>query len=190
MGLYRARDAVNLPSLISWARVPLALSFPLVQGDPRWALAILVTAGISDVLDGYLARRFGWVTPMGAAIDPITDKVFVLTVVVTLIVVHALPLSSVILLSTREIGEAPLVACYALSRRMRRGRVRAPMANVTGKLATVAQFVTVLLAIVRSPFTTVMLWVTAIAGLLAAIHYALRAHDSFRRGHEPNAPAH
>lgn len=181
MGQYRAADAVNVPSLISWARVPLAATFPFVVDQPQSALALLMAAGTSDVLDGWLARRTHHVTPMGAVIDPITDKLFVLTVVGTLIATNRLPLSSVLLLSTREIGEAPLVMWYAFSRRMRRARVETPMANWTGKAATTLQFATVALALVGSKLTKPLLYATAAAGVLAAGSYLARALDARAR---------
>ena len=53
---------------------------------------MLVLAAVSDVLDGYIARRGGQVTPTGAALDPITDKLFVLTIAITLVVTGHLSL--------------------------------------------------------------------------------------------------
>jgi CDP-diacylglycerol--glycerol-3-phosphate 3-phosphatidyltransferase/cardiolipin synthase len=182
VGQYRAVDAVNPPSLISWARVPLAAAFPFAIEDPTRAVLVLLAAGASDVADGWVARSTGRVTPMGAVIDPITDKVFVFTVVATLVATHRLPLASVLLLGTREIGEAPLVLWYAASRRLRRGRVRAPMANWTGKGATVLQFATVMLAIVESRYTKPFLFATAAAGTLAAASYLRRALAARARG--------
>jgi CDP-diacylglycerol--glycerol-3-phosphate 3-phosphatidyltransferase/cardiolipin synthase len=188
VGLYRARDAVSIPSLISWTRLPLALAFPQAIHDPTLAIAILALAGASDVLDGWAARRFGWVTPMGAVVDPVTDKLFVLTVVLTLVYTHKLPALSVLLLGTREIGEAPLVVWYAFSERLRRGRVRAPMANVTGKLATVLQFATVALAIVGSPETTLFLHAAAISGVIAAASYLVRTLSAYANGRDASLP--
>jgi CDP-diacylglycerol--glycerol-3-phosphate 3-phosphatidyltransferase/cardiolipin synthase len=70
MGLYRARDLVRVPGLLTLMRVPLAAAFPFVLGRPLVALGVLAAAGLSDVLDGWYARRFGQVTPTGTALDP------------------------------------------------------------------------------------------------------------------------
>lgn len=177
MGRYRARDAINGPSIISWLRAPLAALFPFVVERPWLAVLVLFIAGASDVVDGWLARTTGQVTATGAVIDPITDKLFVLSVVVALVVTGKLPLYAVVLLSVRELGEAPLVLWYAASRKMRRARVEAPMANWPGKVATVLQFVTVTLAIVGAPlqWTQRALLVTAFVGALAAIRYFVRS---------------
>ncbi|MBK6690867.1 MAG: CDP-alcohol phosphatidyltransferase family protein [Myxococcales bacterium] len=180
MGRYRARDAVRLPSLISWSRVPLALLFPFAVHDPWLAATVLLAAALSDVVDGALARRLGLVTATGAVIDGLTDKLFVATVVVTLVVVGTLPASATLLLGAREIGEAPLVVWYAVSARLRRARVQAPAANVPGKVATVLQFAAVVFAIFGSPHTTALLWGTGAAGVIAAISYARRAVGLYR----------
>ncbi len=55
------------------------------------ALVLLVIAGLSDALDGYLARRYGWLTRLGAILDPIADKLFVMGVLVVFGAKGALP---------------------------------------------------------------------------------------------------
>src|SRR5690348_12505297 len=122
MGLYRARDLVRVPGLLSLSRVPLALAFPFALERAPLALAILAAAALSDVLDGWYARRFGQVTPTGAAVDPVTDKLFVLTVAVALVVGDRLSITDVLIMSTREIAELPLVVWIAASSRARRER--------------------------------------------------------------------
>jgi phosphatidylglycerophosphate synthase len=77
----------------------------------------------------------------------------------------------VILLATREVGEAPLVLWWALSRHRRRARAAHPEANAVGKLATVLQFATVTLALFRAPQTQALVVATACVGVLAAISY-------------------
>jgi cardiolipin synthase len=98
---YRASDLLLPPAWLSLSRVLLAACFPLVVDVPLVALAVLILAGVSDVLDGWVARRYGLVTATGAALDPITDKLFVLTVAVTLVSSGHLSLGEVLLLSTR-----------------------------------------------------------------------------------------
>lgn len=174
MGRYRAHDLLLPPSLFSLARVPLAAGFVLALNEPWLALAVLVLAGGTDVLDGWWARRFDQVTATGAVVDPITDKLFVFTVVATLIVAERLSPWSIALLATREIGEAPLVLWWALSHRKRRAKVAQPMANVPGKLATVLQFATIAHALFEGRFTDELLFATGAAGGLAAVSYWVR----------------
>ncbi len=174
MGHYRARDALLVPGLLSLVRVPLAFIFPFTVARPALALLVLALAGASDVVDGWFARKFGQTTPTGAALDPITDKIFVTSVVLTLFAHGWLSLLGVLLLSVREIGELPLVTWFAVSRSARRNRASEAKANLPGKLATVCQFITVAIAVLHGSFLEVALIVTAVAGGLAAISYWAR----------------
>ena len=174
-GRYRFRDVFMAPGLLSLARVPLAIAFPFVVEETPWALAVLALAGVTDVLDGFCARRFGQVTPTGAALDPVTDKLFVLTVAVTLVVSGHFSLSAVLLLSTREILELPLVVWFALSPRARSARAEKPSANVFGKLATLLQFAAVFSALLAWSITNLWIGATAVVGVFAAMSYWVRA---------------
>jgi len=174
-GHYRFRDIFLPPGLLSLARVPLAIAFPFVVEWTPLALAVLALAGVTDVLDGYWARRFGQVTPTGSALDPITDKLFVLTVAVTLVASGYFSALSVLLLSTRELLELPLVVWFALSPRARRARAGKPSANALGKLATVLQFAAVFSTLLAWPITGMAVGATAVVGVLAAVSYWSRA---------------
>lgn len=178
-GRYQARDLVKVPSLLSLARIPLAIAFPFAPSAPV-AFGILLASGATDVVDGWWARRYGQVTATGAVVDPITDKIFVATVVITLLVRLKLAWLTLALLGTREIGELPLVAWVALSRSARRARAEQPAANVPGKLATALQFATVSAILLDAPYVAALTWTTAGMGAVAAIAYwrkflALRA---------------
>jgi CDP-diacylglycerol--glycerol-3-phosphate 3-phosphatidyltransferase len=175
MGFYSARDLVLGPTILSLSRLPLAAVFPFVVDRPLVATAVLVMSALTDVLDGYWARRANRVTATGAAVDPVTDKIFVITVVISLVVTGRLAPSSVAWMSTRELGELPLVLWLVISRSARRARTEHPHANALGKLATTLQFATIACALWQLPETRLMVAATAIAGSIAAVSYWLRA---------------
>ncbi len=175
MGRYHARDLLLVPGLLSLSRVPLAVLFPFSLGNPRGAFFVLVTAGLTDVFDGWYARRFGQVTATGSALDPITDKLFVMTVAISLVASHHLSVGAVVLLSTREIAELPLVLWWGLSRRARGKRAENPSANIPGKIATALQFASVSAALFHSPYANACIGATSIAGLIAGATYWRRA---------------
>jgi len=183
VGRYRARDLVLVPNLISLVRVPLAALFVGVAHRPLIALAVLALAGISDMLDGWYARRFRKATATGAVVDPITDKLFVTVVVITLWLDGRLPLWGVILLAARELGELPLVAWWTVSRPRRRARAEHPKANVPGKAATTLQFAAVSAALFASSATAALLVAAGIAGALAAASYWWRELAAARGSH-------
>ena len=188
MGVYRARDLVRVPGLLSLSRVPLAATFPFALRRPAAALAILVAAGLSDILDGWYARRFAQVTPTGAAIDPLTDKLFVLTVTITLVLGGRLSSIEVLLLGTREIIELPLVFWIVVNERARAVRASRPSANVTGKLATVCQFAAATGALFRLPGVRYLIVVTALVGAFAGVTYWLRALRDLRVDADRTSP--
>lgn len=78
--------ALSLPNLISVMRlllVPLIVSLMLGK-DYELAFAIFLVAGISDAVDGFIAKRFDLMTTLGAYLDPIADKALLVSVYVTL----------------------------------------------------------------------------------------------------------
>lgn len=163
------------PTLLSLARVPLGVAFVASSRKPAVAMGLLAASGVTDVLDGWTARRFGLVSATGAVLDPLTDKWFVACVIAALVARGQLPPLGVLALMTRELAEIPLVV---REMRHRDARYQQPMANRAGKLATALQFAAVAAAIVGAKRTrNVLLAATAAAGLLAGYSYWRRALD-------------
>jgi cardiolipin synthase (CMP-forming) len=171
MPTYRAADLARLPNLISLLRIPLAVAFPLVAKRPAAALVVLSAAGVTDVLDGWLARRRGETTAMGAVVDPIADKVFAITVMGTLLHQRKLPRWGVVALLTREILEVPLVLWVMADPDARKARRTEARANVPGKLATAVQFGAVMSAIALPRVARRVLLLAGIAGVAAGLSY-------------------
>ncbi|MDH3202113.1 MAG: CDP-alcohol phosphatidyltransferase family protein [Myxococcales bacterium] len=76
----------HIPNLICFVRILLVAPavWALLDGRYPLALGLIVIAGLSDALDGYLARRFDWRSRLGALLDPAADKFLVASVFVTL----------------------------------------------------------------------------------------------------------
>lgn len=91
-----------LPNAISILRIGLVppILILILRGDFGWALALFWFAGFSDGLDGYLAVRFGWMTRLGALLDPAADKLLITGLFVTLAYTGDIPvwLASVVIL--------------------------------------------------------------------------------------------
>lgn len=171
MERYRARDLLLLPSLVSFARMPLAAGFLALADRPAWALGVLVLAGATDVLDGQLARRLGQATPTGAVVDGVLDKLFAGVVIGGLLLDGRLPWLAAPLLAAREIGELPLVVWWALHEDRRRARAEDPRANWLGKAATVCQFITIAALLVGGEAPAFWLVATALMGGASALSY-------------------
>jgi cardiolipin synthase (CMP-forming) len=96
---------VNLPNLITLARI---LSVPLVvwaitSGEMLIAFVLFVAAGISDAVDGFLAKRFDMTSELGAYLDPLADKVLIVSIYVALGFSEAVPRWLVILVVSRDL---------------------------------------------------------------------------------------
>lgn len=172
MRTYRNRDLVALPNILSAARVPLALALPFAK-EKESALAIIGAAGVTDLLDGFAARKLGQTTPLGAAIDGFADKAFSVTVLGTLVARGVLSPASALLLATREIIELPLAVRVLWSEKARAVNVDRA-ANGWGKLATALEMGAVVASIARSRFARPMVIAAGIAGAVAGISYWMR----------------
>jgi cardiolipin synthase (CMP-forming) len=95
----------HLPNAITALRgvsvVPLAVLLAL--DDYRSALVIAIIAGLSDLLDGWLAKRYGWSSALGAWLDPIADKLFVLIALTMLALNGLLPMWLVAVVLVRDL---------------------------------------------------------------------------------------
>jgi len=96
---------VSLPNLITLCRIGLVpvIFWAFVSGRPMLAFVAFVTAGISDAVDGFLAKTFDMKTELGAYLDPIADKLLIVSIYVALGAVRELPLLLVTLVVTRDI---------------------------------------------------------------------------------------
>jgi cardiolipin synthase len=85
--------AAHIPNSICVLRmllvIPIVMS--LRSGDFLWALGLIFIAGLSDGLDGYLAKTFDWRTRLGGLLDPLADKLLLVTVIVTLTFMNLTP---------------------------------------------------------------------------------------------------
>lgn len=170
-GFFSAEELFLAPNVLSALRLPLALAFPFAARSKGPALVVLALAGLTDVLDGYLARTRGQVTSTGAVLDPVADKVFALSVVTTLIARGQIPKWGIPALLAREILEAPLLVWGLAARPHQQREVTDVRANVPGKIATVAQFAAVMAAIEAPVLLPVALGASAVAGLAAGLMY-------------------
>ncbi len=126
-------DAVwTVPNAISAIRIVLIGVFAalLAAGSDGWAIAALAAAGVSDFLDGFLARRWGQVTRLGRLLDPAADRLLTIAVVLGLAFRDIIPWWLVALLLARDlmVGAALLVA--------HRHGIESPQVTFVGKAAT------------------------------------------------------
>jgi cardiolipin synthase len=96
---------LNIPNLITLGRVILVpvVFWLLVSGQTQLAFFAFVLAGVSDAVDGFIAKRFGLTTELGAYLDPLADKLLIVSIFLALGVKGALPSWLVIAVVSRDI---------------------------------------------------------------------------------------
>jgi cardiolipin synthase len=120
----------NVVSFIRLAGIPLFLWFLLVMKADVLAILVLVFAGITDFLDGYLARTWHQVSRLGQVLDPIADRLYILAIICGLACREVLPWSLVIVLIARDVMLATLIPSLRA-----RGYASLPV-HFLGKIAT------------------------------------------------------
>jgi cardiolipin synthase (CMP-forming) len=95
---------LSIPNLITLARILLVpvVVWTIAADQLRLAFLLFLAAAISDGIDGFLAKRFGWKTELGAYLDPLADKVLIVSIYVTLGITGVIPLWIVILVVSRD----------------------------------------------------------------------------------------
>ena len=175
---------MNLPNALTLLRiffVPLLVA-ALVQKDFQFqagtllirhemlALAIFLIAAATDLLDGYLARRWGQVTTVGTLLDPIADKLLVSSALIALVQVHTLPAWMAILIVGREFAISGLRSIAAAEGYIIR-------ANELGKMKLVFQVFAVSVAMLSigkpeiAQLAMGCMWMVVLLTMWSAISY-------------------
>ncbi len=163
-GTEQGRPAYTIADVLTLARIPLAIAFPLVP-DTGWRLVILGSAAATDLLDGPLARRFG-ASRFGGVLDPIADKLFMASAFGVVAFSGQLMWYEIVGVLVRDI-----VATVAFAITFVTHRPRAIPARLGGKAVTVAQVLTLFAFLFNSQYLRPLAWATAAVGLYAIWDY-------------------
>lgn len=170
---------LNLPNLFTLVRLALVpfIIEAVLEGRPLIALELFAAAAVTDLLDGAMARRFGWITPVGAYLDPIADKALLSGFYIALALAGSVPIWFVVLIFGRDLlilGSSGAALCFS--------RMRHFAPSVWGKCSTFFQIVTAVawMAQLVSPAPALhrvaqaLIWPTAAITVWSGIHYAWR----------------
>ena len=148
-GTHEPGRRLSIPNLITLARILLVpvVVWAITSGAMKTAFLLFLAAGVSDAVDGFLAKRFGMQTELGAYLDPLADKAMIVSIYVALGFVNVIPRWLVILVVSRDIM---IVSAVMLSWLV--GRPVAIKALAISKANTVAQIVLALLALASQAF--------------------------------------
>jgi cardiolipin synthase len=186
--------APNQLTLLRLIFIPFII-INIVDNNHRWALILLVIAGLSDALDGLLARTLHQQTKLGQYLDPIADKLLLSTLFLVLSILHRIPWKYTVLVFSRDL--IILLTCAVLYATT---SIRDFRPSIFGKINTGAQVVTIFFVLLFQVDSTawiyycrkVGLYATFAFTLISGLHYVfqigqrIRTHD---RGGRPAASA-
>jgi cardiolipin synthase len=158
---------MNLPNVLTLSRfVMIPLFFvAFFQGQPIVALGIVLLAGLTDLLDGYIARQSGQITAAGVMLDPLADKLMMLSVVIALVIDKKIPWEAAAAMAVREGGMIASSAIFHF-----RGKKTLP-ANAVGKLTTFLYYVAIVLLFFNISGGVPTLWCAIALSFVASFVY-------------------
>ena len=174
--------APNQLTLLRLIFIPFVIT-NVLEDNWQWALALLVLAGLSDALDGWLARILDQRTLLGQYLDPIADKLLLSSLFLVLSIAHKIPWKYTVLVLSRDVCIlATSVALYATV------GFRDFRPSIFGKINTVCQigaiFFVVLAQVMITPsvvaLKNIFLYATFGFTLLSGIHYILLTGQRLR----------
>ena len=179
------KRVLNVPNVLTLMRicvVPL-LALLIARGHGISACLVLILAGITDILDGWIARKYQLETAVGKLLDPVADKIFLCVAVVFLVARPELPLG-------------PVLATLILAREFLITGLRAMMAaegivmpaGQTGKIKTVTQMVGLgALMLMIDPFGLpsrliglTSLWISVVLSYASMLEYIMAAYRELK----------
>jgi cardiolipin synthase len=161
----QAKPLFRPPDILTAIRLPLAAAFVAVEDNPV-RLAIVIAAGVSDVMDGIWARRLGG-SRLGAILDPICDKAFMAAGFFVVFQSRLLDPLEILGVLLRDIMA---VLGFAVVKLLRRP-VSLP-ARAGGKAVTICQLLTLGAFVVRPDLVRPFAWATVAISLYAIADYA------------------
>ena len=177
--------AFNVPMALTWARIAM---IPLVVGifyvpdawyPAHWKNAsacwLFVLAALTDAFDGYIARRFGMTSPLGAFLDPVADKLMVSAALIVLLSLGRIDEFVALVIIGREIAVSALREWMAQI-----GKSSSVAVNSLGKIKTIAQMVAIPMLLFHDPLFglinvhmigTVLIYVAAVLTVYSMLIY-------------------
>jgi cardiolipin synthase (CMP-forming) len=188
MNLRQMLTAPNQLTLLRMIFLPFIV-INVVKHDFKWALALFILAGLSDGLDGLLARTLHQQTVLGQYLDPIADKLLMSTMFLVLSIEHLIPWKYTVVVFCRDISILLISGVLFMIAGLRDFRP-----SIFGKANTFAQVAAVFFVMLLLVEPVRWVWIlrttflraTFIFTIVSAVHYALLVqHRLHEHGHPP-----
>ncbi len=180
---------MNIPNLISILRIILTPLFLIYLIDHAFtkALVVFIIAGISDAVDGFIARVWHRKTALGAHLDPIADKLLLSTAFISLAIMEFIPAWLTVLVISRDVlivfGFAIFFICQFGFE---------PRPTFISKITTHTQFYTIICVLLANWTPTAgflsiyLFWICGMATVASGLHYIYMGFNILNRGGKQN----
>ncbi len=165
--------SVNIPNALTVFRIVLIPLYLYIFFLPfpfhiEIALLILILAGITDIVDGYLARKYKLVTAFGTMMDPLADKLMMMAVIASLFLTERISLWAALFFFVRDLAMIVVSAFFHF-----RGKKTVP-ANAFGKLTTVLFYIAFPLVMYRYQYGEAILWSVIVFSFVTSAIYLVK----------------
>ena len=179
----------TIPNVLTMIRLLLVPVFVVVYfrtvDEPKYAaLAVFAAASLTDMLDGFLARKLNQITDFGKLFDPLADKLMVLTALVCQALTGVFPWAAVIVVACKELFMV-IGGLFLLSRDV------VVYSNIFGKAAQVCFILSLILSFFHVPLAEwgtrldlILLWITVGLAILAMVVYTVEYLRSLKKPKE------
>ncbi len=169
----------TVPNAFTFSRILLVPVFAALylKGEPYWALAVFALASVTDCFDGLLARKLNQISSLGKLLDPLADKILVLTAIACHAVLGVFPWPALIIMAAKEL-------LMIAGGTVMLGKGNVVSANYFGKTATVFLMAAVIAGFFAEPLNgfgfPAHLWLLWIALGLSLLAFGVYAYDAFK----------
>jgi len=160
---------MNFPNLLSIFRlflipVFILIFFSNIHNNLMYSILIFLLAGFTDILDGFIARKFDLITKWGIILDPLADKLMLVTVLTCLVIKSYIPLWILIIMTAKE--TAMITAGILL---YRNNTVIA--SNFFGKLSTFLFYISIFILSIDKITGNILVCIAVASSIIAFINY-------------------
>ena len=162
---------MNIPNILTVFRlilIPVFVSifFSHCSNSLLYSIIIFLLAGLTDFLDGYLARKYNLVTKTGIVLDPLADKLMLITVLTCLVINMYIPIWVLIIIAAKEIF---MIFCGIFL--YKKGTVI--HSNIFGKASTIFFYISIFILVFNESLGVFLLYVSVATALIALINYSI-----------------
>ena len=170
------RNILNVPNILTLARIIITpvIVYAILSGEALTALILMIVAGITDMLDGAIARYYNQRTTVGAYLDPLADKLMLISMFVTLFIVGEVPLFLFLAVIFRDV----IIVVGAMAYEMVTHSLKMEPSMVS-KVTTFMQIVYVVTLLLHMAYPLADIWIemvvwsTFVVTCVSGLHYML-----------------